>query len=101
MRHYLAFHVWHARVQNLQQFSVENFMVRVHRAKVSANNFKKPFTDFCFYRQTKRWREIQDIFPFPFGLITVTSVIIQLGLPVLYIYIKNNLKLTKYQFKFK
>ena len=46
MRHYLAFHVWHARVQNFQQFSIENFMVRVHQAKVLANNFQKLFTDF-------------------------------------------------------
>ena len=76
MRHYLALHVWHARVRYFQQFSIESCMVRVRRAKILANNFKEPFAGFCLYRQTKRRREIQDIFPF--GLFIVASVIFQI-----------------------
>ena len=58
MRHYLALHVWHAQVRTFQQFSIINFMVRVRWAKVLANDFQEPFTDFCLYQQTKWWGEI-------------------------------------------
>ena len=46
MRHYLALHVWHARVQSFQQCSIKNFMTQMRLAKVSAKNFQEPFTDF-------------------------------------------------------
>ena len=80
MRKFLVLHILHARVHNFKQFSIENFIQRVFWAKVSAKNFQEPFYNFWLYRQTKWWREIQDVFTFPFGLFIFTSVIFQIVL---------------------
>ena len=45
MKHYLALHVFHQRIRKYKQFSIENFVLRVRRAKVTANSFQEMFTN--------------------------------------------------------